>query len=388
MTGSNGTAPSILVVDDNAANLRLYRATLQDVGAEIHTVDRGELALERFAQRSSWAMVLLDVHLAGISGFDVARRLRALPGGADVPIVFVSAIYTHEADTFAGYRIGAVDYILSPVVPEILRAKVAVFVRLHRMRREAEAQSIAMERAYRELRSAHAEMEAFSYSVSHDLRTPLGQIAGFAQLLQQGHGHSLDAKGQGFLGHIQGAAQRMNRLIDDMLVLARMTRTELQSEPVDLSAMAGEIVGELAQAQPDRHVAWQHDDGLTAQGDPGLLRVALSNLLGNAWKYSAAAPAPQIEFRRAGAQGDAGEAAFCVRDNGAGFDAAAAGERLFRPFQRFHPGSQFPGNGVGLAIAQRVVTKHGGRIWVESAPGRGASFYFTLPPLPAAHEHA
>ena len=105
MTASNGTSPSILVVDDNAANLRLYRATLQDVGAEIHTVDHGELALERFAQRSSWAMVLLDVHLAGISGFDVARRLRELPGGADVPIVFVSAIYTHEADTFAGYRI-------------------------------------------------------------------------------------------------------------------------------------------------------------------------------------------------------------------------------------------------------------------------------------------
>jgi signal transduction histidine kinase len=379
-TKGNGATPSILVVDDNPANLRLYRATLQDVGAEIHTADSGETALERFAHRS-WAMVLLDVHLAGISGFDVARRIRELPGGADVPIVFVSAIYTHEADTFAGYRIGAVDYILSPIVPEILRAKVAVFVRLHRMRRETEAQSIAMERAYRELRSAHAEMEAFSYSVSHDLRTPLGQIAGFAQLLQQGHGHSLDAKGQAFLGHIQGAAQRMNRLIDDMLVLARMSRTELQSEPVDLAAMAGEIVGELAQAQPQRLVQWRHDDPLTAQGDPGLLRVALSNLLGNAWKYSAGAATPQIEFRRAG---DPGDAAFCVRDNGAGFDAAAAGERLFRPFQRFHPGSQFPGNGVGLAIAQRVVTKHGGRIWAESAPGRGATFYFTLPPLPAA----
>ena len=155
----------------------------------------------------------------------------------------------------------------------------------------------------------------------------------------------------------------------------------MQSEPVDLSRLAGEIVGELKEAEPQRRVSWRQDEHLTAQGDPGLLRMALSNLLGNAWKYSAGAADAQVEFGRTEARG--GEPVFYVRDNGAGFDAAAVGERLFRPFQRFHAGSQFPGHGVGLAIAQRVVTKHGGRIWAESAPGRGASFYFTLPPLPA-----
>ncbi len=365
------TEPAILIVDDNAANRRLYQATLADLGARLVMAGAGEEAIERCAEHP-YAMILLDVHLSGMSGFQVAQAIRDRCAAHEAPIVFVSAVYVHEEDAYRGYRLGAVDYILSPVVPEILRAKAAVFIRLFRMRAEAQVQARAVEKAYRELRTAHAEMEGFSYSVSHDLRTPLGQIAGFADLMQLGHAGELSAKAREYVGYIQGAAQRMNALIDDMLLLGNMSRTEMQVQPVDLSHLAQSLLGEM---QSDPHASSHVQPGLLANGDPRLLRVALSNLLSNALKYSAGVPRPFIEF---GARDGEDGPVFYVRDNGAGFDLASAGERLFRPFQRFHSDARFQGHGVGLAIVQRVVEKHGGRLWAESAPGQGACFFFTL----------
>jgi len=214
--------------------------------------------------------------------------------------------------------------------------------------------------------------------VSHDLRTPLGQIAGFAQLLQARNGAQLDDKGRECLEHVIDAARHMNGLIDDLLDLSRMTRSELQGEPVDLSALAREVARSLNDASLARPVQWRVQDGLQVHGDPRLLRAALTNLLGNAWKYTAQQPRPEVTLERTERDG---QPVYCVRDNGAGFDVQAAGERLFRPFQRFHPSRQFEGTGIGLAIVQRVVVKHGGEIWAESAPGAGAAFCFTLPPL-------
>jgi signal transduction histidine kinase len=373
----SGETPALLVVDDQETNQRLYRAALKDIGAELLAAGSGEEALRLCSERS-FAMILLDVHLSGMNGFEVALRLREAGLAEATPIVFVSAVYVHEANAFRAYRLGAVDYILSPVVPQILRAKAAVFLRMHRMRREAEEQAHAMERAYRELRSAHTELEHFSHSVSHDLRTPLGQIAGFAQLLQARNGAQLDDKGRECLEHVIDAARHMNGLIDDLLDLSRMTRSELQGEPVDLSAIAREVARSLNEAAVAHPVQWKVEDGLQVHGDPGLLRAALTNLLGNAWKYTAQQPRPEVSFER---RERGGQPVYCVRDNGAGFDVQAAGDRLFRPFQRFHPSRLFEGTGVGLAIVQRVVVKHGGEIWAESAPGAGATFCFTLPPL-------
>ncbi len=380
--------PAILVVDDSAANRRLYQAILSDLGADLFMAGTGEEALALYAERS-YAMVLLDVHLAGMDGFEVARRLRdsqqaldePIDTPIDTPIVFVSALYVHEKDTFQGYRLGAVDYILSPVVPEIVRAKASVFIRLFRMRREAEAQTEAVEKVYRELRIAHADMEGFSYSVSHDLRTPLGQILGFAELLAQGSAGELSSKALEYLGYMQSAADRMNDLINDMLVLANMTRNDTQLEPINVSGMVHGIAEELKTAQPsNKRVAFDVQPHLMTRADPRLLRLALANLLSNAWKYSANVDAPKVQV---GQIERAEGPLFFVRDNGAGFDMAVAGERLFRPFQRFHPDSVFRGNGVGLAIVQRVVLRHGGQIWAESVPGQGATFFFTLAP-PAA----
>lgn len=370
-------APAILIVDDQDANHRLYRAALKGMACVLADARNGEQAIEMCRGRS-FAMILLDVHLQGMNGFEVALKLREGGLAEGTPIVFVSAVYTHESNAFRAYRLGAVDYILSPVVPQILRAKAAVFLRLHRMRREAEAQASSLEKAYRELRSAHTELEHFSYSVSHDLRTPLGHIHGFAQLLQHRAAGQLDDKGREYLTHVLDGAEHMNNLINDMLELARMTRTTLHGEPVDLSAMAREIAVELNQAALPP-VRWRVDDGVEVHGDARLLRLALGNLLGNAWKYSGRRAAPEVSFGRWDSDG---QSIYYVRDNGAGFDVQAAGERLFRPFQRFHADAMFPGTGVGLAIVQRVVVKHGGQIWAESEPGAGASFFFTLPPLP------
>ena len=366
--------PLILIVDDNAANQRLYKAILKNCGAGLMQVSSGEEALTHAAAHS-FAMVLLDIHLAGpMNGFEVAHSLVELGGEAAPPIVFVSAVYTHTDDTFRGYRLGAVDYILSPVVPQILRSKAAVFIRLHRMRSEAHEHAVATETAYRELRLAHAELEHFSFSASHDLRAPLRQIAGFVELLT--HGDPLDAAtGTTYLRHILDATGRMNKLIDDLLMLSKISRAEVCGVPVDLTSMANEIATELGRAEPQRSVRWSVETDLEVQGDPGLIRTAVSNLLSNAWKYSDGASSPLIEVGRLQAPR---EEVFFVRDNGVGFDLAAAEGRLFRPFQRFHAEARFKGTGIGLSIVHRVVAMHGGDIWAESAPGSGTSFYFTL----------
>lgn len=368
--------PAILIVDDNPANRRLHLVTLQDLGAELYVAASGEEAMARYRERP-YAMILLDVHLSDMSGFDVAEKIRELDPDVDTAVVFVSAVHMQQTDAHRGYKLGAVDYIVSPVVRDVLRAKASVFIRLYRMRQEAQQQANEMAKAYRELRTAHAEMEGFSYSVSHDLRTPLSQIIGLANLLADGRGGELPAKALEYANYMREAATNMNSLIDDMLRLANMSRAEIHVEPVNLSHIARDVAGELDKAKARQHVDYTVDEGLMTMGDARLLRVALTNLLSNAWKYTGGTLHPQVEFSQT--QRD-GKPIFLVRDNGAGFDTEQAGDRLFRPFQRFHAGQQFQGHGVGLAIVQRVIEKHGGKLWAESRPGEGATFFFTVEP--------
>lgn len=225
-----------------------------------------------------------------------------------------------------------------------------------------------------ELASANAELEAFAYSVSHDLRTPLRSMDGFSQALLEDYGDSLDETGRDYLNRIRKASQRMGDLIDDMLVLSRVNRCELALAPLDLSAMAAEILAELRKAHPERPVHLQVAPGLQGVGDARLVRIALTNLLQNAWKFTGPTALPRIEF---GTTGVDGRPVFLVRDNGVGFDMAHAG-KLFGAFQRLHAFHEFPGTGIGLATAQRVVHRHGGRIWAQARPGEGATFYFHL----------
>ena len=225
-----------------------------------------------------------------------------------------------------------------------------------------------------ELARANAELEQFSYSVSHDLRAPLRAIDGYSRILLEDFADDLDEEGKGYLMRVQANSQRMGLLIDDLLDLSRITRSPLRREEVDLSGLASSILAELEGSEPERRVQTGVAEGLVANADPGLLRVALENLLGNAWKFTSREPEAAIEL---GVTDRDGVEAFYVRDNGAGFDARYS-DKLFAPFQRLHGDREFEGTGIGLATVQRVIHRHGGQVWAESELDEGATFYFTL----------
>jgi signal transduction histidine kinase len=236
----------------------------------------------------------------------------------------------------------------------------------------AEARAAFVEELERKI----VELEAFSYSVSHDLRAPLRSIDGFSQLLLEDYRGKLDSKGEDYLHRVSDSAQRMGELIDDLLLLSRVGRAEIKRNPSDLSSIARTVFEELRRKDPDRRVDLRVAEKLVAEADNGLMRVALDNLLGNAWKFTAKVRDPRIEI---GTEERQEGAVFFVRDNGAGFDMSYA-EGLFHPFQRLHTESDFPGTGIGLATVHRIIDRHGGRIWAEGAVGQGATFFFTISP--------
>ena len=225
-----------------------------------------------------------------------------------------------------------------------------------------------------ELAAVNKELETFSYSVSHDLRGPLRSIGGFSQLVLDDYGAKLDENGQRFLNYINAATKRMSELIDDLLKLSRVNRASLKREPLQLDKLAREVLEDLKAREPERHCEVEIADGLTAQGDARLVKVVLENLMGNAWKFTSKRADAHISLGQV--QRKEGQA-FFVQDDGAGFDPRYM-DKLFVPFQRLHGESEFSGNGIGLATVQRIITRHGGRIWAESEEGRGATFYFTL----------
>ena len=243
----------------------------------------------------------------------------------------------------------------------------------HVLRVNAELEGHVAQRTA-QLQAANRELEAFSYSVSHDLRAPLRAIDGFAQALAEDFGGTLPERGVHYLDRVRSGTQRMGDLIDDLLALARVTRIELREEVVDLSVLAQTVAAELRQAEPDRAVTFVIEPGLVVRGDAALLRLVLENLLGNAWKYTSRQEGARIEF---GAQLAAEERVYYVRDDGAGFDPRYA-DKLFGAFQRLHTAAEFEGTGIGLATVQRIVSRHGGRVWAEGAVGEGATFYFVL----------
>ncbi|MBI5524348.1 MAG: response regulator [Desulfarculus sp.] len=386
---------AVLIVDDSATKRFSLKSVLDDVGYEVVEASSGKEALRQLLKRE-FACILMDVNMPEMDGFEAASMIRKRPRSEHVPILFVTAMHTSDEDRYKGYSLGAVDYLLSPVVPEVLRAKVAVFVDLMRMRREVEKQKELLElvnhalaeevearsRAEEEVRSynqrlevANKELESFSYSVSHDLRAPLRSMDGFARVLMDKYAAVLDEQGLDYLNRVRAASQRMGSLIEDLLKLSQLTRAELKLSPVDLSELAADIAQELKTASPEPAVEFKLTPGLMAQADRNLLRQVLENLLSNAWKFTGRVEHPLVEM---GMEEIDGQRVFMVRDNGAGFDMAHA-ERLFAPFQRLHSAAEFPGTGIGLAIVQRVINRHGGRIWVRAVVDQGATFYFTLP---------
>jgi signal transduction histidine kinase len=361
-----GTEPArarrhVLVVDDNA-DLRAYVSGLLEGDYEVTSAADGLEAVEAVRKRVP-DIVVSDVMMPRLDGLGLVRELRADPRSASLPIILLSA-RAGEDSAIAGLDVGADDYLMKPFSAPELLARVRTHVELARVRRDL----------ITELERTNRELDAFSYSVSHDLRAPLRAIGGFAQILEEDYSKALDGEGKGHLDRIGNAVRRMNALIDDLLALSRITRAAVSSEQVDLSELAMAVVADLRQDQPGREVDVQIDAGMTARGDRSLLRIALVNLLGNAWKYTSRRDHPTIEFRRSESADDT----FFVRDNGAGFDMAQAGS-LFAPFRRLHTASEFEGTGIGLATVQRIIARHRGSVRAEAEPDRGATFFFSLP---------
>ncbi len=287
-----------------------------------------------------------------------------------------------------GYSVGAVDYLVKPVVPEFVRSKVAVFVELAKkselLRRQAQmlraneqaAREQAAEQAelVRDLEHKNRELESFSYAVSHDLRAPLRRIDSYSKAILDSHADSLDETGQKFLERVRQSSREMAQLIDDVLYLSKVTRAELREQEVDLSSLVVLLLDRLGETEPDRQMETKVRPGVIVVGDGQLLRIAIENLLDNAWKFTSRQPQARIEF---GMSQIGGEPTYFVRDNGAGFDMAYV-DRLFGPFQRLHLASEFPGSGIGLATVQRIIHRHGGKVWAEGMVGQGATFHFTL----------
>jgi PAS domain S-box-containing protein len=275
---------------------------------------------------------------------------------------------------------GATPWVLSRSVRELdesgqVTGFVASLVDITERKRVEEDLSRRVDERTAQLLRANKELEAFCYSVSHDLRAPLRGIDGFCRLLAEELGDTLNDSGRDYLGRVLSATARMDRLIDDFLTLSRASLAEVTRSRVNLSEIARGIADDLRQRAPGRTVRFDIQSGLRAEGDPALLRDALENLLGNAFKFTARTADACIEFFRVDARG---EPVYVVRDNGAGFDMQMA-SKLFTAFHRLHDDRDFEGTGVGLATVERIIQRHGGRIWAEARPGRGASFMFTLP---------
>jgi signal transduction histidine kinase len=370
-------AVSILIVDDDSTKRFALKTILAPLGEEIVEASSGADALRQLL-RQEFAVLLLDVRMPMMDGFETAQLIRQRPRSELTPIIFVTALDQAETDMGRGYDLGAVDFVFAPVVPAILRAKVAVFVELYRAQQELRRYRSQLEMLVEErttaLTAVNRELEAFSYSVSNDLRAPLLAFDGLSQALLEDYGGKLDKKAKDYLLRMRRASERMTSVFDGLQSLFRLTSGEIHREQLDITHLAREIVDEVRAENSDRKVKVQVADAMTASGDKRLLRILLSNLINNAWKFTGLEEAPKVEI---GKEIVDGESRLFVRDNGVGFDMIYA-HRLFGAFQRLHSQSDFPGAGIGLATARRIVNRHGGRIWAEGAVGEGATFYFVI----------
>ena len=386
------TNRTVLIVDDNLPSLHELNDALKDEAYDVILARSGEEALELLAVHSV-DCILLDVLMPGLGGQETCARIKAVPTLRDIPLIMLTALEDREA-MIEGLTAGADDFVSKSSHLQVLKARVRAQIRRkqvedenRRLREELlqkeleagearAARELAETVLVEELKRKNKELEAFSYSVSHDLRAPLRAIDGFSRIVLQDFAETLDPKGHEYLQRVCAAATRMGELIDVLLELSRIGRTELRRTRVNLSDVARQVVADLRK-DADRRVEVVIDEGLVADADSRLMHIALENLLGNSWKFTANAAEARIEL---GHDRNGHGPVYYVRDNGAGFDMTYA-EKLFAPFRRLHSDAEFPGIGIGLATVYRIVERHGGRVWAEGAVGRGATFYFTIPPV-------
>jgi two-component system, sensor histidine kinase and response regulator len=374
----------ILLIEDNPADTRLIREALIDSRPQHFIEHRTDLesGLRRLVERGI-DCVLLDLTLPDSRGLDTFRAVHA--GAPHVATVILSAFENDEL-ALAAVQLGAQDYVPKGELTPSLLARCIRYA-LERKRAQAEVLSLNSElenrvrERTRELAIVNQELEAFGYSIAHDLRRPLRAIDGFAAILHETCEVKLDPQERHYFDRIRRACRHMDQLIDALLAIARLTHQEMRHERVDLTAVADEIIHELRRREPARVVRVVIAEDMAVSGDASLLRAALENLIGNAWKFTRHRNDALIEVGNLAAEN---EHTFFVRDNGAGFDMAYS-SKLFKPFERLHLAREFEGLGIGLTAVDRIVWRHGGQVWAEAAADQGATFYFALQKGEALH---
>ena len=353
--------PKILIVDDKPENLVALRTVLKNLDIELVEARGGNEALKK-SLHHDFVLALLDIQMPEMDGYELAGILREEEKTMHLPFIFISAVYTDNLNVFKGYEKGAFSFITKPFQPEILINKVKFFIDKHQ-------QEVALFELNEELKNSNKDLEAFGYSISHDLRAPLRALNGYAAMLKEDYGAILEEEGNRMINSICRNAAKMESLIDDLLSFSHLGRKDLQKTVIDTKTLVDGILTEISQTMsngPQIKIGQLHN--VTA--DYGLIRQVLFNIISNAFKYSSKKEDPVVEIF---SEEKNGEIIFSVRDNGAGFDMKYA-DKLFGVFQRLHSQDDFEGTGVGLAIVHRIITKHKGKIWAEGKVNQGAAF--------------
>lgn len=367
------TKPKILIVDDKPENLVALETVLRDLDVQLVKANSGNEAL-RATLHHDFALALLDIQMPEMDGYELAGILREEEKTTHLPFIFISAVYTDNLNVFKGYEKGAFSFITKPFQPEILINKVKFFIEKHQQEIALFQLNKNLEKKNEELEYVNKELESFSYSVSHDLRAPLRALDGYSNILKEDYSKVLDDEGKRLLGSIQYNAKKMGALVDDLLSFSRLGKKEIQKSKTNMHETVESVLNEIRGSMPHK-AAIKINTLLSANADHFLLQQVWVNLISNAIKYSKKNENPHVEIGSAKSES---EITYYIKDNGAGFSMDYV-DKLFGVFQRLHSEKEFEGTGIGLAIVQRIIVKHGGRVWAEAKLNEGATFYFTLP---------
>lgn len=358
--------PKILVVDDKPENLVAIERVLKDLDVDLVKVTNGNDALKATLHHD-FLLALLDIQMPDMDGYELAGILREEEKTQTLPFIFISAVYTDALNVFKGYEKGAFSFITKPFQAEILINKVKFFMEKYQQEKD-------LYRKNEELKQINEELESFSYSISHDLRAPLRALNSYSQMLEEDFLPQLNDEGKRLVNKIKHNAIRMGNLIDDLLDFSRLGRKALTKKKVVMDDVVRTVLTDLEPLNRHHAKIVMGELGI-AQADPVLIQQVWLNLLSNAVKYTSKKADPRIEI---GSSQDTDRVIYFVKDNGAGFNMKYA-DKLFGVFQRLHGPSEFEGTGIGLAIVQRLIHKHGGYVWCEAEEQKGANFYFSLP---------